>query len=186
MKRISLITECKCWRVCVNLQHISRPKSEQVVVDSGQSSTQCSTNLPDFGLAPSGERLELSQTSTGRGWMHVTWESSGEVASLGQACSTGARVAREVQNRWKSLQLSNSTWKCDEEWAIPKFWQRSHRSPHKFTDSSPNLPVFLVTRATLPNLSKCDWGIILNSIHSCSLSSSIYWTLCCQTSHHVT
>ena len=35
---------------------------------------------------------------------------------------------------WPKL---NSAWKCDEEWAIPKFWWRSHRPPHKFTDSSP-------------------------------------------------
>ena len=35
-------------------------------------------------------------------------------------------------------------WKCDEAWAIPKFWQRSDR----FTDSSLDLPVFLVARAT--------------------------------------
>ena len=34
------------------------------------------------------------------------------------------------------------------EWAIPKFWQRSHRSPHELTGSSPDLPVFLVTRVT--------------------------------------
>ena len=76
------------------------------------------------------------------GWMHVPWESSYFWAGFG-------RGAREVQNRWKSSQLFDSTWKCDEEWAIPKFWQRSYRSPHKFTDSSPDLPVFLVAWATL-------------------------------------
>ena len=60
----------------------------------------------------------------------------------------GGRVARGVQNCWKSSQLFNSAWKCDEEWAIPKFWQRSHRSTHEFTDSSPDLLVFLVARTT--------------------------------------
>ena len=81
------------------------------------------------------------RSGAGLGWMHVPWESSHFWAGLGWG-------AREVQNRWKSLQLFNSTWKWDEEWAIPKFWQRSHRSPHKFTDSSPDLPVYLVALAT--------------------------------------
>ena len=82
----------------------------------------------------------------GPGWMHVAWKSSCFSADFGWG-------AREVQNRWKSSQRFNhvnATSKCDEEWAIPKFWRRSqaHRSPHGITDSSPALPVFLVARAT--------------------------------------
>ena len=95
----------------VHLQDRSRPKSERVVADSGRSSTQCSTNLPDFGLAPSGERHKLDRTSTGPGCIHVPWKSSGEVASLGRVRSTGGgRGGRPVQNRWKSSQLFNFAW----------------------------------------------------------------------------
>ena len=82
----------------VHLQYRSRPKSERVVADSSRSSTQCSTNLPDFDLAPSGERHKLGRTSTGPSWVHAPWESSGEVASLGRAaflfyasCQRGAK-----------------------------------------------------------------------------------------------
>ena len=50
-----------------------------------------------------------------------------------------------ISRRPSKCELSiNSAWKCNEEGAIPKFWQRSHRSPHEFTDSSPDLSVFLV------------------------------------------
>ena len=120
------------------------PSPSELVANSGRLSTQCSTNLPDFGLAPSGERHKFSRISTrwaGWGWMHVPWEGSYFWAGFG-------RGAREVQNCWKSSQLLNSTWKCDEEWAIPKFWQRPYQSLHEFTDSSWDLLVFLVTQAT--------------------------------------
>ena len=86
-------------------------------------------------------RSVSTQGGAGPSWMHVPWECSYFWAGFG-------RGAREVQNCWKSSQLFNSTWKCDEEWAISKFWQRSHWSPHEFTDSSPDLPVSLVARAT--------------------------------------
>ena len=46
-------------------------------------------DLPDFGLAPSGENHKLDRTSTGPGWMHIPWEISGEVSSLSRARSTG-------------------------------------------------------------------------------------------------
>ena len=76
----------------VPLQDRIRPESVRVVADFGWSSTQCSTNLPDFRLAPSGEHHKLDRASTGPGLMHVPWESSGEMASLGRACSTGGEL----------------------------------------------------------------------------------------------
>ena len=99
-------------------------KSERVVADSDRSSTQCSTNLPNFGVAPSDECHKLGRTSTRLCGYRLN------------ACSMG------------KFKFFNSTWKCDEEWAISKFWQRSHRSQHEFADSSPDLPVFLDARAT--------------------------------------
>ena len=84
---------------------------------------------------------------------------SGPTTTTMNACSMGkfgrggitrpgplywGQIAREVQNPLKSSQLFNSAWKCDEDWAILKFWQRSHRSPHKFADFPLDLSVFLV------------------------------------------
>ena len=98
-----------------HLHDRSLPKSERVVAESGLSSTQCSTNLPDFRLALSDERHKLCRTSTDPGWIHVPLESSSKVASLGRVRSMGGgggRVAREVQNRWKSSQFFNSIYHC--------------------------------------------------------------------------
>ena len=70
------------------LAYIFWPKSKRTVVDSGRSSTQCSTNLPYFGLATSGERHELGRIPTRWGgprlnacsWkVHIFERASGEV-----------------------------------------------------------------------------------------------------------
>ena len=68
----------------------------------------------------------------GPSWMHVPWKSLYFWSGFG-------RGAKEVQNHWKSLQLFNSNWKCDMEWAIPKFSQRSrncHFDGHVWVSSN--------------------------------------------------
>ena len=107
----------------VHLQDRCRPKSEQLVADSGRLSTQCSTVLPNFGLAPSGERNKLGRTSNRWGGPRLNACSMEKFISLSRL-----RARRQRGVKWlKSSQLFNSTWKCDEEWAIPKWWQRSYQ-----------------------------------------------------------
>ena len=96
----------------VHLQDKCRSKSERVVVDSGRLSTQCSTNLPYFGLAPSIERHKLDRTSTvprlntcsmgkfGRGGVTrsgpLYWEAS---------CQRGAKSLEKLAALWLRLKL---------------------------------------------------------------------------------
>ena len=154
LRELAWIWESSLWQSShsnrapsVHLQDRSRPKYEQVVADSGRSSTQCSTNLPDFGLAPSGKRHKF-----GRPDIYGPRLNACPMGEFGQGGVTRpgslyrGRVAREIAGKAR-----NSAWKGDEEWAIHKFWQRSHRFPHEFTDSSLDLPVFLVARATFTN-----------------------------------
>ena len=124
-------------------------------------------NLPDFGLAPSGEHNKF-------GWTSRRWD-----GPRLNACSMGKFIfLRKLRARCQW----GAKWKCDEVWAIPKFWQNSYQSSHEFTDSSPDLPVFLVAQATFTyTLSKCDWGINQYN-HLCIISRwqsqhQIHWTL---------
>ena len=120
-------------------EHLQDPSPS--VADSGRSLTQCSTRLPICRISGWPRAVNAISSAghlrggVGPGWMHVPRESSYFWAGFG-------RGAREVQNRWKSSQLFNSTWKCNQYWAIPKFWQKSHRSPHEFTNCSWLIAIF--------------------------------------------
>ena len=100
-----------------------------------------------WAVLESDERHKLGRTCTKWG------------GPLLNACSMGnfiffERASGEAPEKCKIAGKARSSLthlkvrQCDEKWAIPRFWQRSHRSPHDFTDSSPDLPVFLVARAT--------------------------------------
>ena len=92
--------------------------------------------------------MQASYVSTDPCWMHVSRESWARWRHSTGPVLLGVKLPKRCKIDGKA-RSSNSFWKCDEEWSIPKFWQRSHRSPHEFTDSSPDLPVFLVARATV-------------------------------------
>ena len=131
-KELAWICESSLWQShsnrapSVHRQDRSRPKSQRLPICRISGLPRAVNAISSAGHL---------QGEVDPGWMYIPWESSYFWAGFGPG-------AREVLNCCKSSQLFNSSWKCDEEWAIPKFWQRSYRFPHEFTDSSPDLPVF--------------------------------------------
>ena len=104
-KELDWIWESSLWQShsnrapSVHLQDRSRPKSERLVTNSGRLSTQCSTNLPDFGLVPSGERHKLGRTSTRWGGPRLNACSMGKfifLSGLRARCQRGAKSLEKL------------------------------------------------------------------------------------------